>query len=287
MPSIKTIVKDIYALFDPRTKIDVEDSVGEEFGKKLGLHILRRIREERTKPSLRMSNLGMPDRKLWYTVNTPELAEPLQPQVRIKFLYGDLLEELLLFLSQLAGHKVEGQQDEVQLNGVKGRRDAIIDGHLVDAKSASSYSFRKFKDHTLKEDGNDSFGYIPQLDGYLHSSLNDVRLLDKDKASFLAINKESGEITLDTYRKGKVDYTTLIDRKRQMLAHNQPPERCYEDEPEGQSGNRKLGVVCSYCPFKHTCWPGVRTFLYSNKPVFLTHVAKRPQERIIEVQRTA
>ena len=62
-------------------------------------------------------------------------------------MFGDILEELLLFLAKEAGHTVTGQQDTLSISGVNGHRDAIIDGRLVDVKSASSYSFRKFKNN--------------------------------------------------------------------------------------------------------------------------------------------
>jgi len=59
--------------------------------------------------------------------------------------------------------------------------------------------------------------------------------------------------------------------------------------PEGKSGNMKLGVNCSYCPHKVTCWDdanngdGLRLFLYSNGPMWLTEVQKEPKvQEIIE-----
>ena len=45
--------------------------------------------------------------------------------------------------------------------------DCKIDGEVVDVKSASAMSFKKFKNGTLYED--DPFGYIAQLAGYEHN----------------------------------------------------------------------------------------------------------------------
>ena len=42
--------------------------------------------------------------------------------------------------------------------------DSKIDGEVVDVKTASSYSFKKFEQGTLNED--DPFGYVTQLTGY-------------------------------------------------------------------------------------------------------------------------
>ena len=61
-----------------------------------------------------------------------------------------------------------------------------------------------------------------------------------------------------------------------MVAEKQPPERPYKDVADGMSGNRKLGTMCSYCQFKTLCWPGLRTFVYSSGPVFMTKVVKTP-----------
>ena len=44
--------------------------------------------------------------------------EDLKPSTRIKFLYGYILEELLLLCSSIAGHKVTDQQKEVSVEGV-------------------------------------------------------------------------------------------------------------------------------------------------------------------------
>jgi hypothetical protein len=101
-------------------------------------------------------------------------------------------------------------------------------------------------------------------------------------ASFLVIDKTLGKITLDTYPKDDTDYNKLVDHKREVLALPEPPpEKCYPDELEGKSGNRKLGVGCSYCPFKNECWSGLRTFIYSSGPVFLTKVVREP--KVLEV----
>jgi len=273
MADINTLVNDIYGLFTKPREFDQANT--EEFGRKLAQHISNRINEERGAPTLRLSNLGMPDRKLWYTINTPENAEPLRPEVRVKFLFGDILEELLLFLAKEAGHDVRGQQDSITINGVRGHRDGIIDGRVVDTKSASTYGFKKFSNNSLRDD--DPFNYMVQLGAYLSGSKEEDTVTDKNVASFLAIDKQHGHIVLDTYEFEEYNYKDLVNRKRDMLMQPEPPERCYEDIPEGKSGNRKLDTGCSYCPFKQTCWPGLRTFIYSRGPVYLTHVALEPK----------
>jgi hypothetical protein len=45
----------------------------------------------------------------------------------LNFLYGHILEEVLLLLVELAGHKATDKQKQVNLNGVKGHIDCKID----------------------------------------------------------------------------------------------------------------------------------------------------------------
>jgi hypothetical protein len=268
LKNINTLVDDIYGLFSEKEHtVDAERA--ERLGRSIAETITKRLAELSHPPSLRMSNLGTPDRKLWYEINHPELAEPLRPEAKIKFLFGDILEELLLFLAEEAGHEVTERQLELTLNGVKGHKDATIDNVLVDCKSASSFSFGKFKAGLTPQD--DSFGYLDQLNAYMHADDHDPRL-----GAFLVIDKTLGHIVLDKHNRNNKDYNKEIERKREVLASSTPPPRCYSDLIDGKSGNRKLDVVCSYCPFKRSCWVGLRTFLYSTGPRYLTRVERLP-----------
>jgi hypothetical protein len=271
---IETLIPDIYKLFD-KPHPPSEENI-QTFAHAVASIMESRLQEQQ-ESYLRPSNIGQPcERKLWYTINTPSEAEPMPRKARFKFLYGDLIEALVLFLAAEAGHKVEGCQTPVSISGVKGQRDAIIDGVLVDVKSANTRSFEKFEKHTLAP-GDDPFGYLDQLDFYREASKDDPQLVVKDKAAFLAVDKELGSMVLDIHGAKGIDWEARISEKREMLRLPEPPGRCFEDKPEGKSGNRKLGVPCTYCPFKKKCWPGLRTFLYSNGPMYLTKVVREPK----------
>lgn len=273
LKTISTLVKDIQNRITSNEPF--EEAAVTRFGRQLASILAARLSRGNSPPSLRVSNLGTPcDRKLWYSINRAELAEPLSPSAKFKFLFGDIIEEVILFLAKAAGHTVEAEQAEVNLHGVKGHIDAVIDGELVDVKSASTYSFNKFKTHELVN--KDDFGYRTQLHSYL-TALRDPALHVTNRAHFLAIDKTLGNITLDTHTFPEVDYERLVDQKRKMLAFPKPPSRGYNDEADGKSGNRKLGVACSYCPFKTECWPGLRAFAYSRGPMFLTQVVYEPK----------
>lgn len=278
--TLDTLVSDIYEVVSGNHEFNQENV--NAFGQKLAEQVTAKLSRERTDPKLWMSNFGQPcERKLWYTINKPELAEPLKPEVYVKFLFGDILEELLLFLAKEAGHTVEAEQERVEINGVSGKIDAIVDGTLVDVKSASSYSFGKFRGHL--EPNEDAFGYLGQLNAYLAAVREDPRLTEKDTAAFLAIDKTLGHICIDKHPKDGKNYHEEIEHKKEVISRTEAPERAFTDQAEGKSGNRKLATACSYCPFKKDCWPGMRAFLYSSGPVFLTHVEKLPKVPELEI----
>ena len=272
--SIDTLVVDIEKVLTEGAV--VEDSKYEELGKQLAQTMKKALSERQREPTLRMSNIGRPcERALWYELNEVE-GEPLRAETHMKFLTGHLLEDVLLFLAEAAGHTVEGRQSEQEIEGIKGHRDCIIDGHLVDAKSASSYSFKKFQSGGLRDD--DAFGYIPQLQSYLHASQKDELLRDKENASFLVVDKAMGHICLDTHRKdSSINWEDFYNKKKQVATSETPPERAFSPEPMGASGNEKLPVNCSYCPFWKTCYPDTRVFLYSYGPVKLSKVTLEPK----------
>lgn len=226
-----------------------------------------------------MSNIGKGTRQLWYDKHYGS-ENDFSPATLLKFLYGDIVEYIVLFLASLSGHSVTHLQDEVLLGGVKGHIDADIDGVTVDVKSASTHAFRKFslpKDDPNGLIQNDAFGYVEQIAGY-------AKARDTDGA-FLAFDKQNGHLAYLPFTKEELGVFKVEDRIEYVkgaLESNEEPERCYPDQEEGKSGNRKLGVNCSYCSHKHRCWAdanngmGLRTFLYASGPVFLTKVAKEP-----------
>lgn len=273
MKTINTLPADIYALFDPNVEHTVNDDYIEEFGENVKQLLRERLRgrSDQGGYSIRFSNLGKQNRQIWYEANDPE-GEELQSKTYFKFLYGDLLEALIIFLAKEAGHKVEFEQHEIEVDGVLGHIDAIIDGTVVDVKSASPYSYKKFKEQTVVDD--DPFGYIAQLSGY-----NNVLNPDEPPA-FIAFDKVHGDICVSEISTSITkDYAPgpRIAEIKEIISKPEPPERCYDPVPDGKSGNMKLPVGCSYCKHKFKCYPGVRTFLYSGGPRYLTKVVKEPE----------
>ncbi len=277
MKKIETLVEDINKLFtseDPPIPEKEVDTLIDTFAVSIKQHLKTFLYETpRANKNLRLSVIGRPDRQLWYDINEPN-EKPLSSSLRIKFLYGYLLEELLILFSSVAGHKVTHQQKEVTVEGIKGHQDCMIDNFLIDMKSASWRSFQKFKNNTLSED--DPFGYIAQMSAYAEA--NGV-----EEGGFLVIDKQSGEICLS-----KVNSLEMINAKKRIthlkkiIKHKTAPSKCFDDLPEGKSGNRKLDVRCIFCSHKSKCWSdandgkGLRIFQYERGKKYLTQVKREP-----------
>ncbi len=277
---LDTVVQDVYdtiSVLNDGESLNLSDKQIDDFGEAMKnvLKSWSTPRQPTDKNNLRMSNVGKPLRQLWYDLKSEEEQIPIEPNVFIKFLYGHILEEVLLLLVKLSGHKVEGEQKEVSVDGVVGHMDCIIDGEVVDIKTASGFAFRKFKNGTLRED--DPFGYLSQLSGYEEAE-------QKKNGGFLALNKETGELAL--YCPDELDKPNIRQRIKTIkdsLTIDSPPDRCYTSVTDGKSGNMKLPTGCVYCRHKNTCHQdanegkGLRVFKYSNKLVYFTKVAKEPR----------
>lgn len=271
--TIDSLVEDVYDLFDPSKDHVVNEENIHAFGENVkNLVRTRLMAQPEAKSPLRFSALGKPDRQIWYDAHSTDEVEEMSPKTYLKFMYGHLIEEMLLFLIKESGHKVEKEQHEIEVDGVLGHIDCIVDGVVADVKSAAPYSFQKFVNGSFYGDPF-SKQYLDQLCGY-----SNVLTPEKSPA-FIVFDKVSGELaTVKVSASVAEDYKpeARISHLRSILASPEPPERCYPDEPDGKSGNRKLATFCGYCRHKRECWPGVRKFVYSNGPRYLTTVVKTP-----------
>ena len=252
-------------------------------GQSLGYGISLIANQRFSKPQeprgyLSLSSVGTPcKRKLWYKINRTDEGEELTPNTFLKFFYGDMIEELVLQLAIASGHDVTGEQDRLDVHGVKGHRDAVIDGMTIDVKSCSSYAFKKFKEGRLRDD--DPFGYISQLSSYVYAGKDDPLVTDKKQGAFLAVDKQNGHICLDVY-----DFSEELKTKEKeiknivKMVEGKLPRKKLDPIPQSKtSDNKKLNVVCSYCEYKSSCWDNLRTFIYSYGPEYLVEVNTEPK----------
>lgn len=275
MKSITTLVDDIHALAEGKLPVasyntQVSVNYGKWFEERGG-------RKEKT---LHFSEIGTPClRKLWYNVNNEGVALPIDGPTRVKFLYGDMLEELVLSLARSANHEVVSEQAKVFIplsNGwqITGRIDAIIDGVLVDVKSTTKFGEKKFE-NGLKDD---PFGYKMQLAGYAEATA-------MKEAGFVTIQKELGHIKyfpMDGVDENKKLFHMQADLAVEAVEseiHELP--RLLPVKQSDTSSNMKLCTTCSYCAYRKECWPSARTFIYSSGPEHLVHIDKLP--KVVEI----
>lgn len=277
---LNTLVPDIYSHLEklsdgvplPLTEAEIDKTVADM---KEALMSWATPRDRDQKFTVRMSNVGKPSRQLWYEKRDPEGRGGIDGPTQIKFLYGHLLEEIVLMLVRMAGHKVTDEQKEVTVDGIVGHMDCKINGEVVDVKTASRFAFNKFKEGRLAQD--DPFGYLGQLAGYEAAE-------GTENGGFLVLNKESGELCM--YVPDDLDKPNIrssIDILLPALELDTPPELCYSPIPDGKKGNMKLSKGCNWCKYKFKCYAdsnngeGLRTFKYSNGLTYLTEVVVEPK----------
>lgn len=292
--SIDNLVGDIYDVLDQTKEHEPDPVLASQYAMRIGGEFakatLKRDRP-REKGKLWASDLGKPCmRQHWYNFNRPEAGEPLTGNTKFKFLYGNILEEAVLYMAEEAGHSVTELQATVEYTlerpglgdwTIRGRIDALVDGVLVDVKSTSSYGFTRYK-YGINT-ANDSFGYLSQLGFYKRFGEFDPVPTEQ---GFIFIDKQNGHIE---YVSAAVeDKEQLIKRATNIVNAIEEPneqlvDRYYKAEAYGKSGNECLPIACSYCPFKRECWRdsnsgvGLRTFAYNHKPVYMTEVKREPK----------
>lgn len=279
MKDIKTLKSDIEHVLSTGegwTK-EIAEWVGEEISKSTTRQLLPR---PNTTGTLRMSNLGQPcDRKLWYSLQVwaNEYKESLSPYAKNKFIFGDLVEAWTLGLIKASGHRLEGLQDLMEIDGIKGSRDCVINGMTADVKSASTMGMNKFRGNGLLKD--DPFGYLSQLSSYVAAGKDDPLVTDKTHGAFVAVDKQFGHVEVDIYDLGDMVAAkpAEVTQKKELTKQRTEPERAFTDVPDGKSGNMKLSTQCSYCEYKKVCWPDLKTYIYSSGPRYLTKVVREPR----------
>jgi len=278
---IQTLISDIYSYMNGAGDEHPDrDRIIDEFKEECA-NIARRFTEERTAPRqfrLRPSNMGHPIRKLWFQANTPMPEANERSHLPLTFMFGSLTEAMLLCVAKLTGkHEITDQQKTVGLGGIEGSIDAVIDGALVDVKSASPYSFNLVRNGSLTSSNpeDDPWGYRDQASFYSRAD-------GRDKFYWLTFDKSSGELALTgfdalTGMKSRKALEDQITRTNEILKQPSPPtELCYQPVPDGKSGNETLHKLCSMCPFKMACFPHVRVFKYATGLKYLTKVNRTP-----------
>ena len=261
---MNTILLKVQQYLDNVSKnpVKLDKQLVQEFGEACKNALLKQFEEpRRDKFEPRMSNIGRPLCQL--QMEAKGIKGEGQPyNVKMRNTFGDIIEALAIVVMKSAGIKITNEQKKVQYNikgdKIEGRQDVEIDGKVWDIKSASPYSFeKKFGEaggfnEVIKED---SFGYASQ--GFLYGESQ-----DKKFGGWIAINKSTGEWTVcetpTSVEEHKINALKVAEDNYTAIKEGKPFKRCYDDIAETfrskPTGNRVLGFVCSYCPYKLPCW---------------------------------
>ena len=277
--------------------VKISDKLVEEFGEACKSALRKQLVLEReTGFQATMSNIGRPLCQLQMEAkNIKGEGQPYNAKMRNTF--GDLIEALAIFVMKSAGVEIEDEQKSVKYNfngsTLEGRYDVKIDKKVWDVKSASPYSFeKKFGpaggfEEVIKDD---AFGYASQ--GYLYSESEKVPF-----GGWIVINKSTGEwltceapLADDEYK--NIALKTARDNLKSIIK-KRPFKRCYSDIEETfrtkKTGNKVLGFVCSFCPYKLPCWgsklqllPQQQSQGKNPKWVWYTEVNNPKQDKALE-----
>lgn len=240
---INNLIEDIYKTLETKEYKGSLDVVALNLGKEVEEALKEHFRPREDNRKLRLSQIGKCTRSQWYDYHGFE-KEKFEPKLWITFLQGHIMEALLKALVKLSGHTLEDEQKNHWVESIRGSQDATIDGELVDVKTASQFSFKKFKKDGLKED---PFGYVQQLSAY---GLDKKR----DYGYFLALNKNNGELALT---KQKLNKDVVEDVRELKLAMDSGTPDRLENATTVNKIGEKLNVTCGFCGHRDTCFPNL------------------------------
>ena len=245
-----------------KESVKLDKGLVEEFGEACKNALLKQFEDQRrNKFEPRMSNIGRPLCQLQMEAKGVK-GEGQPYNVKVRNTFGDMIEALAIFIMKSAGVNIKNEQKKVKYkfngNEIDGKQDVEIDEKIWDIKSASPYSFeKKFGEEGgfLEVVKEDSFGYASQ--GFLYGESQ-----NKKFGGWIAINKSTGEWTVcETPAMIEPHKTEALKKAKdnlKALKDKVPFKKQYDDIAETfrskPTGNRVLGFVCSYCPYKLPCW---------------------------------
>ena len=214
--------------------------------------------ENRKDFRLRMSNLGRPTCQLWFEKNKPELASDKPNNFMMNMMLGDIVEAVFKGLLKASGVKYdEPEHVSLQVSDTKisGTYDLVIEGAVDDVKSASAWSYdNKFESFEVLSQG-DAFGYIAQLVGYAKAAkkkLGGWWVVNKANGKFKYVSASNADMTKEM---NKIEATVQTVNDNKFERCFEPVEETFRGKP---TGNKVLGINCSFCDYKNSCWDNLK-----------------------------
>jgi hypothetical protein len=258
-------------------------SLLEKFGEDTVKHLKRQFEREPNKFTIRASNIGRPICQLLLEQAGIQGSSETNT---IRNLYGDLVEDVLMFVLHAAGVPIVSEQElvSIELAGaqIQGTLDVVIDfgndPRVWDIKSASDWSFKnKFDLPFEKFLEQDTFGYADQL--FLYSAARGCKA-----GGWIVKNKSDGQIRVveapeeqrlfreASIRRMEEKVGVLLRERSNILVSSiqsgttaplaigeqykfQPIPEFFRKKP---TGNMVLNDICVMCDKKFHCFPEVQ-----------------------------
>lgn len=286
---IHSLVPDILHLFE--TGVEVSNAQASALGEAVAEAVKKKLKFAgspfNSEGKLYLSQIGKDDHLLYFLYKGAQ-GDQMDEQTKLRLLYGDVIEELLLWLAKLAGHEVTEQQWLVKVDGVRGRKDCRIDGVNVDVKSMSRYSFSKAMKGTFF-DSPLGKTYMHQLAAYVYGEQmaeSDAREPNDNVGGFFAFDKDTGGMLIELFNKEDLpDPYDRVKHLKEVFSKDTPPPRPEEGYIEEDNGNVLIPEDYMFNPFKWDIWGDeLRCFMEgSGRLRYYVKVEKRP--RLTEVFR--
>lgn len=241
------IVDKILAYLD-QEEIVMEDWIARQYGYMAEYSMKRQFAKRVDGPALRFSGAGKCARALSYEFHGYDAnGKEQNSRSKLVFLYGDLLEALIVSLAKASGvqitacgldqKKISLTVDGVEING---HPDGLIIGnpiHTFECKSMSDYGYQEFERGEISKD------YLVQVNLGMEA-------MGLEKCVFVAINKQSGVMGERILTKDAALVKFGVDNLTSVL-HSDFMElapRAYEPTEKGF-----YPWNCDYCKFHTTC----------------------------------
>jgi len=207
-------------------------------------------------------------------------GEPMSADVTFRLAMGDMVELVLVYLITVAPGLTlvdNNMVREIRIGPRKWR--GATDGILVqgaerrnlEVKSTSGIGFKM----TMSRGVDDTFGYLTQASVYMRQLLEDG-VINVPETVFVYVDRDSLKLYEVVVRYEEALAKAADEKFEDVIRHLEAkklPQRPYTLNADGS-----LGLNCSYCSHKHTCWTSPRQVVtfHGMRPVY----RETPTERL-------
>ncbi len=190
-------------------------------------------------------------------------AEPMGSRVSLTFTIGNYVEAMVLALAAMATpHGIVENNEKFQVMiGGKPRRGATDGLYVsdkahgrvnVEIKSMTQYGFKEFQKAGL----DNTFGYESQVNVYERQLVEDKKIDSPGKTCVIAVDKMTGSIAESMHIYDE-RIAVIADENFKLIDSCLERNKIPKIPPQHEAALKakgELGLVCSYCRYKFSCW---------------------------------